>query len=600
MHLRWAAALVLALCALLAPARAHAWQEAHQTGDDVEIRVDPDGLASIRNVIRWHVVRGPLRWIDLENVDPAAVLETNVVVTSEEGRSLTARLSRRAETSVRLEVDDPRSFMRGTFTFDVRWRVDWVKSRALARDGVAWRLSWSSPVAATGFDSARATLDLPAAPEAPAVILADTGAIDDSAISMLHREPSRDVLELVKPHVARGESVAWTVRIDPRSLPGVVDPRLRPASDARVAVEPDRVRGAALLAALAAFALAYGLLVAHKTRAFAATCVERGVRARAFVPLPDALRAALAGISLAAGAGLQAFGRPNAGSAFVAAAVLVAALRGPKALLSARGPGRWLALRPSEAFAEGSQPGHWLDVSHRAGRVTAWIACGLLAGLAVGLRRVDAEAPWLVAIDSTALVPLLVTGRASDLPPDAGRSGEPWLASLFRRLGAMESLRVAPWARVVSGGSTVDELRLLVLPRAAMPGLVGVEVGRAWSPTPTGWAATPEVLVRVLEESSAAVKLAQVLPRARALPGRRADERVVRLIPRAATRASTVALMRGLADVLADRRVVSPAHPRPIPNGASERRADRIARDRSSGPSSRPGLGAAADAAPIS
>lgn len=589
----------MALCALLAPARAHAWQEAHQTGDDVEIRVDPDGLASIRNVIRWHVVRGPLRWFDLENVDPASVLESNVVVTSEEGRSLTARLSRRAETSVRIEVDDPRSFMRGTFTFDVRWRVDWVKSRALARDGVAWRLSWSSPLAATGFDSARATLDLPAAPEAPAVILADTGAIDDSAISMLHREPSRDVLELVRPHVARGESVAWTVRLDPRSLPGVVDPRLRPAPDARAAVEPDRVRGATLVSALAAFALAYALLVAHKTRAFAAACAERGVRARAFVPLPDALRAGVAGIGLAAGVGLQAFGRPNAGSALVAAAILVAALRGPKAVPSARGPGRWLVLRPSEAFAEGRLPGHWLDASQRGGRVTTWIACGLLAGLAIGLRRVDAQAPWLVAIDSAALVPLLVTGRASDLPP-AGRSGEPWLASLFRRLTAMEALRVAPWARVVSGGSTVDELRLLVLPRAAMPGLVGVEVGQAWSPTPTGWAATPEVLVRVLEESSAAVKLAQVLPRARALPGRRADERVVRLIPRAATRASTLALVRGLADVLADRRVSSPGHFRSGPDGASERRAERSARDRSPGPSSRPLPGAAADAAPIS
>ena len=39
------------------------------------------------------------------------------------------------------------------------------------------------------------------------------------------------------------------------------------------------MRDAALVAALAAFALAYGLLVAHKTRAFAAACVERGVRA---------------------------------------------------------------------------------------------------------------------------------------------------------------------------------------------------------------------------------------------------------------------------------------------------------------------------------
>ncbi len=572
----------MALCALVVSQPARAWQEAHQTGDDVEIRVDPDGVASVRNVLRWHVVRGPLRSIDLENVDPSAILEPNVTVSTEEGRSLSARLVRRSETAVRLEVDDPRSFMRGTFTFDVRWRVDWVRSRALVRDGVAWRLSWSSPLAATGFDTARATLDLPAAPEAPLVILADTGAVDDSAISMLRREPARDVLELVRPHVARGESVAWTVRIDPRALPDVVDPRLRPASEVRVAAEPDRVRGVAIAGALVAFALAYALLVGHKARAFAAACAERGVRSRALVPLPDRMRAVLAGTGLAAGVGLQAFGQPTLGSALVAAAVLVAALRGPKATLSARGPGRWLVLRPSDAFAVTSARGHWLDASAGGGRLTVWLACALLVGLAVAFRRIDAEAPWLVAIDSAALAPLLFTGRVCDLPPDGARSAAPWLAWLFRRLRAVESLRVAPWARVVLGGSAIDELRLLVLPRAAMPGLVGVEVGQAWSATPAGWAATPEVLVRVLEESSAAVKLAQVLPRVRALPGRRTDERVVRLTPRAGTRACTVALMRALAEALADRRVVFPSQPCPTWDGAADRRADRSARGGSS------------------
>ncbi len=596
-HPRWAVALILALCALLVPARAHAWQEAHQTGDDLEIRVDPDGVASIRNVLRWHVVRGPLRWVDLENVDPSAILEPNVTVSSEDGRSLSARLTRRDETSVRVAVDDPRSFMRGAFTFDVRWRVDWVKSRALARDGVAWRVSWSSPLATTGFDSARATLDLPAAPEAPAVIFADTGTVDDSAISMLRREPARDVLDLVRPHVARGESVAWTVRIDPRALPAVVDPRLRPSAEARMPAEPDRVRDVSLAAALGALALGYGLLVAHKARAFAEACADRSVRARAFVPLPDGVRASAAGVALAAGVGLQAFGRPTAGSALVAMALLAAALRGPEAKLTARGPGRWLVLRPSEAFASGVGQGHWLDASRRAGQVTGWIAAALLTGFAIAARRFDAEAPWLVAIDSAALVPLLATGRARDLPPDRARCAAVWLATLFRRLRAVESLRVAPWARVVLGGSDVDELRLLVLPRAVMPGLVGVEVGRAWSMTPAGWAATPEVLVRVLEESSAAIKLAQVLPRVRAFPGRRTDERVVRLVPRAATTASTVALTRGLADALADRRTTFPAKPCPTWDGASERRAPRSRRP------SRPrvgGAGTAVDRAPAS
>jgi hypothetical protein len=130
---------------------------------------------------------------------------------------------------------------------------------------------------------------------------------------------------------------------------------------------------------------------------------------------------------------------------------------------------------------------------------------------------------------------------------------------VFDRLRAVPGLRVAPWARIVSPASAgqlagPDELRLLVLPRVVMPGVVGVEVGRAWSATPAGWAGTPEVLVRVLEGSSAAAKLAQVLPRARSTPGRRTDERVVRLRPRRGTRAGTVALTQGLAEALTDRR----------------------------------------------
>jgi hypothetical protein len=121
----------------------------------------------------------------------------------------------------------------------------------------------------------------------------------------------------------------------------------------------------------------------------------------------------------------------------------------------------------------------------------------------------------------------------------------------------------------MAGG--VDELRLLVLPRAVMPGVIGVEIGRAWSTTPAGWAATPEVLVRVLEGSSAAAKLARVLPKARAMPGRRGEERVVRLVPRKASRACTVALTQGLAEALTDRRTSAP--PQAWEGGIERRRS---------------------------
>jgi len=569
MYPRRAIALAVALCALAATARASAWQEAHQTGGDVEVHADPTGIVSVRDVIRWHVVRGPLHWIDLANVEATAVVDPSVTVAAEDGRTLSARAVRREGNVVRVEVDDARSFARGTFAFDVRWRFDALKSGAIVRDGAVWRLAWSSPLATDGFEMARTTFDVPAARDAPLAIFADTGAVDPGALSTLHREPATDVLELVRPHVARGESVAWTVRLDPNALAAVVDPRVRPVPAPRAAPEPNRVREASFAASLLALALAFGILVAHKARAFAALCAGRGVRPRAPVPLSDGLRATVAGVAFAGGVGLQSSGVLAAGTALVAAAIVVAALRPPAAQHAARGPGRWLALRPDEAFERPSRTGHWLDGSTRTGCVSAAIACLATVGVAFALRRIDCHAPWLVALDAAVLVPIFATGRACDTAPDGARGAAPWLAPVYAQLRAMTSVRVAPWARFLSGGTAADELRLLVLPRVVMPGVVGVEVGCAWSTTPVGWAATPEVLVRVLDGSSAAAKLALVLPNARALPGRRPDERVVRLRPRASTRASTVALTRRLVEALTDRRAASTA---PLWQGPVERR----------------------------
>ncbi|HEX4447808.1 MAG TPA: hypothetical protein VH044_13765 [Polyangiaceae bacterium] len=569
------------LLVLLGTATAGAWQEVHQTGADVVIEVGPDGVATVHDALRWHVVRGPLHYIDLEGVDRSTLLDPTVAVTAEDGRPLTARIDPRDEHSMRVTVDDPKAFLRGNFVFDVRWRVDWVKAHAIARDGAAWRLSWSSPLASEGLDLVRTTFVLPPSRQAPAAIFPDTGAVDDTALATFRRDPERDVLQLVRPHVGRGEAVAWTVRIDPGALPAVADPRLRPPLPVVAAPEPDRlgVVGAAL--ALGALALGFALLVSRKARASLSACASRGARPRALVPLPEGLRPAMAGLLLAAGVAMQAADALTAGAALVAMAALVAAWRPPSARLPVRGPGRWLILRPDEAFAAAGDPAREVDGpgdlhGRLPGPVIATLgAAAFVAVLIVVARRFGALVPWLVALDSAVLAPLLMTGGARGLPPGGPEASAPWLAPVFERLRAVASLRVAPWGRVagagvaggrvaggrvagggLAGGAMVDELRLLVLPRASIPGLVGVEVGQAWSTTPAGWAASPEVLVRVLEGSSAAARLAQVLPRARALPGRRPDERVIRLRPRAGTRASTVALTRGLADSLTDRRLV--------------------------------------------
>jgi hypothetical protein len=562
MHARRAIALAAGLSALTVTVRASAWQEAHQTGGDIEVHVDPSGVLFVRDLLKWHVVRGPLHWIDLVNVDPTADVDPAVVVSGDDGRTLSARASRRENNVVRVDVDDAHAFLKGTFSFDVRWRFDALKSGVIARDGAAWRLAWTSPAATDGYEMARTTFDVPAARVAPFAIFADTGAVDPGALATLHREPASDVLELVRPHVARAESAAWTLRLDPGALGAVADPRVRPVPEARPAPEPDRVRDVSIATALLALALAFALLVAHKARAFAALCAARALRARSMVPpLPDGLRAAASGAALAAGVGLQGSGALTAGTALVATAMLLAALRPPVARQGARGPGRWLALRPEDAFAPAepeSREAAYLDASTPAGRLAAAILALLLVAVAFAVRRFDSRAPWLLALDAAALAPIFFTGRACDVAPDGARTAAPWLASVFAQLRGVASLRVAPWTRVLAGGSTADELRLLVLPRVVMPGVVGVEVGRAWSTTPVGWTSSPEVLVRVLDASSAAAKLALVVPGARTLPGRRPDERVLRLRPRRSTHAATVALTRRLAEALTDRRSAAP------------------------------------------
>jgi hypothetical protein len=540
-------ALAFAAVAFLASRGALAWQEAHQTGDDVRVHVDPSGVAQVEHHVRWHVVRGPLKFVDLVGVEGAVELEPDVTVVADDGRTLTAHAIRRDEHVVRVNVDEPRSVARGNFTFDVRWRVDLVATHALSRDGATWRLAWSAPVATDGFDAARTTFELPAAPDAPVAIVADTGAVDDAAVASLKREPGEDDLELVRPHVARGEAPQWTLRIDPRAVPLIVDPVLRPPSEAKPPPEPDRIAESLVVGAVGALAILFGLAVRVRGRRYAAQAAARGARSRAVLPLPDGFRAALAGLSLGACVGLQSTGRTTVAAAFLALATLAAALRAPAGRPAVRGPGRWLVLTPDDAFPRGPH------FSWRQGAL-GLLALSALAVVAAWAARFDAEGPWLVAMDSLCLVPLVLTGRPSQLPPDGARGAGPWLRRLHERLQGKPSLRVRPWARIPAECSRPDEVRLLVLPRAPMPGLVGVEVGMAWSQTAGGWVATPEVLARFVESSSAASRLTRELAGGRTVPGRRADERVLRLIPRRPTRDHTAALVTALARTLTDRR----------------------------------------------
>jgi hypothetical protein len=565
MPVRGAFAAAFALVVLLVSGRASAWQEAHQTGDDVVARVDAAGVAQVQHTLHWHIVRGPLKTIDLVHVDAGARLQPDVPITGEDGRSLLAHVARREDGTIRISVDEPRALMRGNFAFDLRYELDLVAAHALVRDGSTWRLTWSSPVATEGFDAARTVLDFVAAPDAPQAILPDTGAVDDAAVATVVRQPGDDRLELVRPHVARGEAPTWTVRVDARALSAIPDHRGSVAAAASLPPEPDRIREVSLGAGLGALAVLFGLVVRRRARLFAAACATRGGGGGGLLPVADGLRAAIAGISLSAGIGLELAETPTAGAACIALSVLAVAIRPTIQGAAARGPGRWLALRPEDAFAVG--PSTW------TADALAVVVGGLVVGaLAWAARGFDPEGPWLVVLDAAPLLALLLTGRASQLPPDRARTPARWLARAYEALRRAPGLRVAPWGRLPLETDAPDELRLLVLPRAAMPGVLGIELGLGWSSTLAGWASSPEVLARVLDGSPAAARLAREIPACRPVPGRRPDERVVRLRPRSATRAGAVALSRALAEALTDRREPAPASVWTAP----ERRVPRV------------------------
>ena len=546
----------MALCALLATAPAAAGQEVRLLGSDAHLRVEASGLASVETIMRWRVVRGPLQSIDIVSLSPMAIAGPQATAVTEDGRNLATRLIRLDDTRLRILIEEPHPPTRGSVALNLRWQVDLAFTGSLVRGDSNWRLAWSAPVADNGFDSARTVIDLPAAPEPPLAILPDTGTIDNGADATLVREPGRDVLQLVRPHVARGEVVTWIVRVDSHAFP-MSSQSPAASSDESKSAAPMTSRGQLFTTiGIGILALAFGLLVDKKVRRFAVACASQGVGGPpGLLPLALGLRGPLAGLALAAGLQTQALGRLTAGTALLAGAALCTALS-PPTTCRPRGPARWRVLRPEDAFSRGTcEKDRWSGLNAASASALLLAFTALLVAISWRVAGAYAYRSWLGAMNCVVVIAMLMTGRVSQLPSRGTPATKRWLSTVFGHLKRIDVLQVAPWARVTLDGA-VDELRLLALPRAAVPGVVGIEVGLAWSGTPVGWIAAPQVLVRFLDDSCAAAKLALALPTARAVPGRRAEEKVMLLSPRVPARSATVALTRMLTQLLAERRAV--------------------------------------------
>jgi hypothetical protein len=559
------------------PARA-AYTEVHQTGDDVRLEVDAAGVARIEHAVRYRVVAGALKQFDLPGLEKDITIDPSATITTDEGRELSAHVApaEGRERTLRVTVDEAKGLRRGLYTFHLRYETDLVAAKELVKDGAMWRLEWASPPAPEGLDGMRVVVAAPPADTEPRALRGP----DDGILATLRRAPDEDELELARPHVARGEGPVWSVRIDPKAFARVSAPEMRASPPAR---EPPETRMNELCwgGAILGIAIAFGALTWAKWSAFEAACTRAGGRARPLLPIGVGWRALWGGATLGGGVLLEALGLPTAGAALVALAMVAVASRAPFVRHAARGPGRWLALRPGEALvpaAESRGAVRWLDVDFTSGKIMAFAIATIVVAISWVARRLHPEAPYLVLLDALALVPIFATGRASQLPPDRARAPTRALHRVFERMRGVRALKVTAWARfpgalsgrgypLPPGKSAVtaraDELRLLALPSAAMPGLVGIEVGLAWGRTWTGWASAPEVLVRVHEDSGAAARMA-TLGRGWGWPrvtGRTPEERVLRVAPRAPTLQAVCSLVERLSAELVDRRLVVPERP---------------------------------------
>jgi hypothetical protein len=582
-------AWLIGISLLFAVAPARAWVETRLVNDEVVFEVDRAGSAVVDHRITMRVAGGPLKSFDLavpdKDVTPLESSVTAAGAESSTGTGIPLEIAARPSGGLRVNVTAPRGLSRGIFVFRVRYRRALVPGEDVRRDGAMMRVRLLDAVWTEGRDNARCVFVLPSAPTEPRAPSLSTR-VDPSApfdandgvfISETHRSADHDEVVLTRPHVARGEAVAWTVLVDPRALGPAEIPEVRAAPPAPPRV--DRPGQRALYAAGAALLLfGFSVLVAIKARQVARHA--RGVASpRPVVPLPTPLRALLAGPLLTAGVAMQLrLDDPKWGTLTVFCALLLAAYRRPTSRRAPRGPGQWLLLSDREAFSVApAARGAWLDAGTRPGATLFASLLGALAVLGYVVRRASPYDAYLVAFDAAVLFPLFGTGRLADLPPHPLYGVGPRLLRVAKKVRALAGVRAVGWARLPEGGDTFDELRLLCAPRVPLRGFIGIEVGLVPIAGAGGYFFVPEILVRVIDASPCHDAFRALRPGARWVRGRRAEERVMSVAPRLPNVAMTTALTARLLEQARDTapptiaRAAAPQRPaaRSSPNSAN-------------------------------
>lgn len=554
------------LLVILLPRKAHAWIETTVLSDDVRLQIDRNGSAVVEHQMMMRVRGSPMRAFVLPGVDADAQPEGEAVaIPQRDGESahveaqVPLAVVMGPDGSLRLQVDDSKGLPRGTYLLKFRYRTDLVKAGALEKDGTMVRLRWMGARLPNGLGSAKTVVVTPPAPTEPTTgDRGDLGLSSTSAfLTTTKRFPDRDEIELVRPHVAKAEQVAWSVRLDPRSLSGVNDPRIRPppSTTVKAILKTESRERQVFLAVAAGVAILFTALTAIKGHQAELAAQAVGLTPRPFFMAPVHVRAFFAGPTVALGVGLQLLLEPPViGTLFLVLAMLLMAHRTPLPRSVSRGPGRWLPLSEEEAFQ--SVPrlrDAWMDVSTRGGKLAFLLAIAVVGIATFATWRVSPYHANLVVMDALMLIALFFTGRNSELTPSLKQGTAAPLKKILEKLRRkIPGARIVPWARFPQGQGELDELRLMILPPTALRGLNGIEVGYSFPVGAGGAIACPEILVRVAEETDAAQRAKSLLPFGRWVHGRKAGELVVSLEPRSASWRSVVALVEGLQGQLCE------------------------------------------------
>jgi hypothetical protein len=539
---------VFATCAFSTSARAST--DTHETARDVRVVVQSDGSALVDETLHIHLFFSGWKGLDVPNVEADAMPEPDATITSLDGGSFPAHLAAVPPNALHLDALEPKAIKKGDYAIHFRYRTSLVANHEVTRDGALWRVSWTSPPVSEGIDGSRVVFDFPAAPTEPSAV-DESGAGDASGfLSTLRRASDRDELELVRLHVARGESITWSARIDPKALAEVHDPVLRPPPQPRkVEVDPLARFGGPWRAVLAVlFGVAFCIVGASRLR----RVVGAKSSLKSLIFLHPLFAMFLASVVYGVGVWLELVGSPRAAVAVFAAASIATMLRVATKKQSPRGPGNWKTLS-EDALFDPADARAAFDVSTMLGKISLGAVLAGATMLTFALRSIDPNA-WLIVAPMT--IPWLsfwFSGAASS-EPDA-RAAARELRSIFRSL-RKSGARVVPWGRAPIGRHEVDDLRLLVVPDAALPGLVGIEIAVAWLASAGGFTPRFELFVRARDASAAAGKMSSLSRAIRTVTGRRPEERVYLLSPRDMTDKSAIALVDACTRELVDRRLV--------------------------------------------